>query len=75
MACVTMLAPSLAMATTQLVREAVREVSPVHSETNTERHSPRLNWVVVTGRMAIFFVPTGPLKIFAVCNDPLILCP
>jgi UDP-N-acetylmuramoylalanine-D-glutamate ligase len=49
MACVTMLAPSLAMATTQLVREAVREVSPVHSETNSERHSLRLNWVVVTG--------------------------
>jgi hypothetical protein len=51
MACITILAPPLAMATTQLTRETVREVSaPAHFEPNSERQPLRMNWVVVTGK-------------------------
>ena len=49
MACITMLAPPMAMATTQLLRETARQVfAPIHFEQNCERRIPRMNWVVVT---------------------------
>ena len=49
MACITMLAPPVTMATTQLRQGIVREVfAPIHFERNREQHSPRMNWVVVT---------------------------
>ncbi|MFY9741471.1 MAG: hypothetical protein WA252_03165 [Candidatus Sulfotelmatobacter sp.] len=50
MACITMLAPRMAMATTQLTRETPRKVFvPIHFEQTRERTIPRMNWVVVTG--------------------------
>ncbi len=49
MACITILAPSMAMATTQLKHKIVREVfAPIHFERKIERPSPQMNWVVVT---------------------------
>ena len=49
MACITMLAPPMAMATTQLTHEMVREVSVRDRfEPNREQRIPRMNWVVVT---------------------------
>jgi hypothetical protein len=49
MASITMFAPSMAMATTQLTREAVRAVfAPVRFESSRAPHAPRMNWVVVT---------------------------
>jgi hypothetical protein len=50
MACITIPAPPMAMATTQLMRETACELlAQVRSESNIERQSLRLNWVVVTG--------------------------
>jgi hypothetical protein len=50
MACITMLAPHTAMATTQLTRETARKVFvPIHFEQTRKRTIPRMNWVVVTG--------------------------
>jgi hypothetical protein len=49
MACITMLATPMAMATSQLKRKIAREVfAPIHFERKTEQRSPRMNWVVVT---------------------------
>jgi hypothetical protein len=51
MACMTLLAPPLAMATTQLARRTCFEIpAPWSPELNTLRHSLRMNWVVVTGK-------------------------
>ncbi len=48
MAYIAVFASPLAMATTQLQRESVREVfAPIHLELNDTSHAPRLNWVVV----------------------------
>jgi hypothetical protein len=50
MAYLPILAPPMAMATTQLKRETACEFfSPVCSPSNRERQSLRLSWVVVTG--------------------------
>jgi hypothetical protein len=49
MACITLLAPPLAMATTQLVRALRYEnVSASVSEGNEKRNSLHMSWVVVT---------------------------
>jgi hypothetical protein len=50
MACMTLLAPSVAMATTQFERVTCCEVSAPCQKQNTERQPLRMNWVVVTGR-------------------------
>jgi hypothetical protein len=50
MACITIFAPPMAMATTQLEHRTAREVfTPTHFERNLEQRHPRMNWVVVTG--------------------------
>jgi hypothetical protein len=49
MACMTLLAQPMAMATTQLTRTIGYEVSALWQERNTERQPLRMNWVVVTG--------------------------
>ena len=49
MACMTLFAPSMAMATTQFTRTIHSEVSaPWQFEPAPNRHPLRLNWVVVT---------------------------
>jgi hypothetical protein len=49
MACMTLFAPSMAMATTQFTRTILCEVSaPCQFELTTNRHPLRLSWVVVT---------------------------
>lgn len=49
MACITLLAQPMTMATTQLARAAQYEgVSARHYEGNVERTSLSMNWVVVT---------------------------
>jgi hypothetical protein len=49
MACITMPAPPMAMATTQLNRETAREtLAPIHFERDCGRRIPLMNWVVVT---------------------------
>jgi hypothetical protein len=52
MACMTLLAPRLSMATTQfMAREIGYEVSaPRQLAESTERQNLRMNWVVVTGK-------------------------
>ena len=50
MACMTLLAPPVAMATTQLARVFGYEASAPRQEQHTERHPLRMNWVVVTGK-------------------------
>ncbi len=53
MTCMTLLAQPLAMATTQLARVIRYEVSAPRQEQNQQqntRHTPRMNWVVVTGK-------------------------
>jgi len=51
MACITLLAQPMAMATTQLTHAIRYEVSaPWQLEQSTERQSLRMNWVVVTGK-------------------------
>jgi len=50
MACMTLLAPPVAMATTRLTRIIGYELSAPRQELNTERQPLRMNWVVVTGR-------------------------
>jgi hypothetical protein len=50
MACITLLAQPMAMATTQLARVIRYEVSAPWQEQNTERQPLRMNWVVVTGK-------------------------
>jgi hypothetical protein len=65
MACITMLASPMAMATTQLNREPAREgFAPIHLEQNCERRIPRMNWVVVTDsgggrRLRMNWTPDG----------------
>lgn len=49
MACMTLLARPMTMATTQLARVISYEVSAPRKERNTERQPLRMNWVVVTG--------------------------
>jgi hypothetical protein len=49
MACMTLLAPSMAMATTQFARVIGYEVSAPWQERNMDRKLLRMNWVVVTG--------------------------
>jgi hypothetical protein len=49
MACMTLTAQSLAMATTQLARVAHEECTPTwHVESTVERTPLRMSWVVVT---------------------------
>jgi hypothetical protein len=49
MACITMFASPMAMATTQLKHQIAREVfAPVSFERNLEQRSSHMNWVVVT---------------------------
>jgi hypothetical protein len=50
MACMTLLAQPMAMATTQLARAIGYEVSAPWQHENTERQPLRMNWVVVTGK-------------------------
>ena len=50
MACMTLLAQPMAMATTQLARVIRYEVPVRQQEPNTERKPLRMNWVVVTGK-------------------------
>jgi hypothetical protein len=50
MACITLLAQPVAMATTQFARVIGYEVSAPWQEQNTERQPLRMNWVVVTGK-------------------------
>jgi hypothetical protein len=50
MACMTLLAQPVAMATTQLAREICYEVSVPQQEQETGRQPLRMNWVVVTGK-------------------------
>jgi hypothetical protein len=51
MACMTLLAQPVTMATTQLAREIPYKVSnPWQWTHNTERQPLRMNWVVVTGK-------------------------
>jgi hypothetical protein len=50
MACMTLLAPPVAMATTQLARVIRYEVSASWHEQDTERQPLRMNWVVVTSK-------------------------
>jgi hypothetical protein len=50
MACMTVCAPAMAMATTQLARVVRYEAADAwYSEPSMDRRSLRLNWVVVTG--------------------------
>ncbi len=49
MTCMTLLAQPMATATTQLARVIRYEVSAPLQEQNAG-HTPRMNWVVVTGR-------------------------
>ena len=49
MACITFIAPLMAMATTQLARETHYQDGPVwHADRNLEGNSLRMSWVVVT---------------------------
>jgi hypothetical protein len=51
MACITLFAPTMAMATTPFARVIRCEASaPWHSEQNAESQPLRMNWVVVTGK-------------------------
>jgi hypothetical protein len=50
MACMTLLAQPMAMATTQLPRIIRYELSAPWQEQKTERQPLRMNWVVVTGK-------------------------
>jgi hypothetical protein len=50
MACITLLTPSMAMATTQLARTVRYEGSAPWQEQHTERTPLRMNWVVVTDK-------------------------
>ena len=50
MACITLLAPSVAMATTQFTHAIQYEVAAPWQEQNTERQPLRMNWVVVTDK-------------------------
>jgi len=50
MACMTLLALPMAMATTQLARVIRYEVSAPWQEQNTGRQPLRMNWIVVTGK-------------------------
>ena len=49
MACITFIAPLMAMATTQLARETHYQEAPVwQADSNLEHNSLRMSWVVVT---------------------------
>jgi hypothetical protein len=50
MACITLLSPQVAMATTQFERVIGYEVSAPWQDSSTERQPLRMNWVVVTGK-------------------------
>lgn len=51
MASITMFAPPMTMATTQLTREAARAVvARVRFEGSRAADAPRMNWVVVTDK-------------------------
>jgi hypothetical protein len=50
MACMTLLAQPVAMATTQFARVIGYEVSAPWQEQNTGRQPLRMNWVVDTGK-------------------------
>jgi len=50
MACMTLLAQPMAMATTQLARVIRYEVSAPWEEQNSGRQPLRMNWVVVTDK-------------------------
>jgi hypothetical protein len=49
MACITLMAPTVAMATTPLTRVIGYQLSAPQQQPNTERQPLRMNWVVVTG--------------------------
>jgi len=65
MACLTLFASPVAMATTQLARVIRYEVSaPWQTEPTTERQPLRMNWVVVTDkngtrRLRMQWTPSG----------------
>ncbi|MFZ0774574.1 MAG: hypothetical protein ACLP56_15460 [Candidatus Sulfotelmatobacter sp.] len=74
MACMTLLAPPVAMATTQLARVIRYEVSAPWQEQNTECQPLRMSWVVVTGAAdsASNGWQMGTAEIAkSVCNIPL----
>jgi hypothetical protein len=50
MACITLIARPMAMATTQLARAIRYEVTVTQQLHNIERLPLRMNWVVVTGK-------------------------
>ena len=50
MACITLVAQPMAMATTQLARAIRYEVTVPQQHHNIERQPLRMNWVVVTGK-------------------------
>ena len=50
MACITLIAQPMAMATTQLTHAIRYEVSVPRQEQRTDRQPLRMNWVVVTGK-------------------------
>ncbi len=50
MPCMTLLAPAVAMATTQLARVINYEVSAPQQRQNAEQQPLRMNWVVVTDK-------------------------
>ena len=51
MACITLLAQPMAVATTKLARAIhYEDAYPRQSESNVERNTLRMNWVVVTDR-------------------------
>ncbi len=49
MACITFMAPPVAMATTQLARVIDFKLSAPQQQLRAERQPLRMNWVVVTG--------------------------
>jgi hypothetical protein len=49
MACITLMAPTVAMATTPFTRVIGYQLSAPQQQPKTERQPLRMNWVVVTG--------------------------
>jgi hypothetical protein len=75
MACMTMFAPTMAMATTQLTR-AIGYEETWRMEVNSERSSLRMNWVVVTDengnrKLTMQWAPGGVRPPLRPVADPL----
>jgi len=63
MGCIILIAPTITMATTQLIREARGETCRVQAATSNIS-APRMNWVVVTDQnqtlqMQVHWTPSG----------------